>query len=375
MMASAPPSTVAYAAPRVLLIGTHYYPDAMEWHVLETLRHMGCPVQAFATDARFNAMPGPVRKAFIKTSHLLLREPERGVERSLLRVASDFAPSLVLVILGSQLSPKTVELLRGATRAPIVCWCQDQMTTLGRQYLLGAGYDTVFIKDRYLQDLFSRMIRSTSFHYLPEACNPKVHRSVELSAAERERFGCDVMIAGSLYYYRQEILRALDGLDLKMWGHVPDWLVMRLHGRHAGRMVYTDEKARAVAGARIALNTLHFGEIDALNCRAFELAGCGGFQLVTSTPVLAEHFTPDREVVAFRTVEELVDKVRHYLANPEAARAIARQGQQRAYREHTYEHRLREILRISLRRAASGDRNGGGAEGSAAAVTVAATPP
>jgi len=95
------------------------------------------------------------------------------------------------------------------------------MTTLGRQYLLGSEYDAVFVKDRYLQDLFSRMIDSSSFHYLPEACNPQVHRTVSLSSEQRERYACDVMIAGSLYYYRQEILRLLGEFDLKVWVRRP----------------------------------------------------------------------------------------------------------------------------------------------------------
>ena len=37
----------------------------------------------------------------------------------------------------------------------------------------------------------------------------------------------------------------------------------------------------------------------ALNCRAFEIAGCGGFQLVTHVPVVTEHFEPDSEVATF----------------------------------------------------------------------------
>src|SRR5271170_827558 len=116
-----------------------------------------------------------------------------------------------------------------------------------------------------------------------------------------------------------------------------------------GRHVHCDDKVRAARGATICLNTLHYGEVNGLNCRAFELAGCGGFQIVTRVPALAEHFVPDVEVVTFASVDELVEKIDYYLRNPAEAAEIAERGRARAHRDHTYEHRLKEILRVALR--------------------------
>ncbi len=339
--------------PRVLVIGSQSFPDTLEWHVMDTLRHLGCPHELFDVRITIGGARSFIAGAVGKLANTLLREPERLTEGALLRKISEFQPSLVLVILGNQLSPKTVAKIRSLTRAPLVCWCQDQMTTLGRQYLLGAGYDAVFVKDRYLQSLFSRMIRSTSFHYLPEACNPRVHRTVEPDTNERQRLQCDVMIAASLYYYRQEILQELRDFDLKVWGYRPDWLVNRLPAWHGGGEIIMEEKAKAMRAARICLNTLHFAEVDGLNCRAFEIAGCGGFQLVSSVPVLSEHFEPGREVAVFASVDELREQIGHYLAHPEQALAIAARGQARAHAEHTYEHRLREIFDLAFGRRPS----------------------
>ena len=336
------------AAPRVLVIGSQSFPDTLEWHVIDSLRHLGCPHELF--DVRFSVggTRSLVSSAVGKLANTLLREPERLTEKALLRKVAEFQPSLVLVILGNQLSPKTVARLRAQTTAPLVCWCQDQMTTLGRQYLLGSGYDAVFVKDRYLQDLFSRMIKSTSFHYLPEACNPRVHRIVEPDETERARLQCEVMIAASLYYYRQEILQQLSEFDLKVWGYRPDWLVYRLRAWHGGAEIVMDDKAKALRAARICLNTLHFAEVNGLNCRAFEIAGCGGFQLVNSVPVLAEHFEPGREVASFDSVDHLIEQIRYYLRNPAEAASIASRGQARAHADHTYEHRLHDIFEICL---------------------------
>jgi spore maturation protein CgeB len=334
--------------PRVLVVGHHIFPDALEWHIVEAFRRLNCATEFFESAISINWAPKLVQQGIRKFTNVFLREPERLYETRMLRAVQDFEPTLILVTLGNQLSPKTVQRLRSVTQARIVCWCQDQMTTLGRQFLLGSEYDAVFVKDRYMQDLFSRMIKSTSFFYLPEACNPSVHRTVELTEEERNIYGCDVMIAGTLYYYRQEILRHLTDFDLKVWGRRPDWLLSRLSAHHRGREVFTDDKARAANGARICLNTLHYGEVDGLNVRTFELAGCGGFQLITSVPVLADHFDVGSEIVAFRSTSELAELIRHYLDRPELAAEIALRGQRRAHSEHTYENRLLEILRITL---------------------------
>jgi spore maturation protein CgeB len=341
---------------RVLLIGASQAADSMEAHVIDALKTLGCTADYASTRFRIEAIGFVGNAVLYKAVHSLFREPERLSERRLLRRAEQFAPDLVLVIQGNHLSPKTVALLRQRLKVPIVCWCQDHVATLGRQYMLGAEYDAVFLKDRYMQELFSNTVKGTPFLYLPEACNPRVHRPVELTLDDRRRYGCDVMIFGSLYYYRQAILGQLGEFDLKRWGNAPAWFVNRIEKSRAGGDVILDDKARAVRAARIALNPLHYGEINALNCRAFELAGCGAFQLITHKPVLSEHFTPGVELDAFHSVDELIEKIRHYLRNPDQAAEIARKGQIRTHREHTYETRLREIFRVAFNQPARPDR-------------------
>jgi spore maturation protein CgeB len=341
-----------YAGVRVLVVGSYAYPDSFEWHLVDSLKAIGCEPNLFHSGKHVDGILGLVEKARGKATDLLRREPERLVERRLLRRIDEFAPDVVLVVLGNQLSPKTIALIRKRSGARIVCWCQDHMTTLGRQFLVAGGYDAVFLKDRYLLDLFSRMIRTTPFYYLPEACNPRMHRPLEVSNADKDIYGCDVMIAGTLHYYRQEILlqlvRQSAGIKLKIWGSKPDWLQDRLPGHHMGRLVHGDQKVRAALSATICLNTLHYGEVNSLNCRAFEIAGCGGFQMLTSVPILAEHFQPEVEVATFGSVDEMIEKVDYYIRHPAAAAAIAERGRLRAHHDHTYEHRLTEILRVTL---------------------------
>ena len=91
---------------------------------------------------------------------------------------------------------------------------------------------------------------------------------------------------------------------------------------------------------------MHYGEIQGVNCHLFEAADCGAFQIADWKPGLAELFEPEREIVTFRTRDELKEKVDYYLAHAEERREIADRAYRRAHREHTYEIRLRKMFDV-----------------------------
>lgn len=330
---------------RIFFIGYSAGADSMEKHVLETLMAMGHTARHFNIKDVVSISPSVDRVTQFLMRNLI-REPERMGEKRLLRSLTEFQPDFVLVLLGNMISPKTIQKMRKIYSGQIVCWCQDQLTTLGRQYLIGSEYDKVFVKDHYLVDMFNNFA-GMNVHYLPEACNPVYHKSVTLQADDQDLYSSEICTFGNIYYYRQAILETLTRYDLQVWGHRPDWLINRLGSKFMGRPVYELEKCKAIAGAKIVLNTLHFGEVNGLNCRAFEVAGCGGFQLASYSPAIQEHFVIGEQIEVFRNRVELLEKVDYYLEHRDEARAIAKAGLHRAHTEHTYEKRLTKLLSMS----------------------------
>jgi spore maturation protein CgeB len=184
-------------------------------------------------------------------------------------------------------------------------------------------------------------------HYLPECCNPRWHRRIPLTEEDRKRYGCDLTTAGNMYYYRALLLEQFRDYDFKIWGaSYPRWLTSTLTANYPGVFVAEGEKAKALNAAKIVLNTMHFGEIEGVNCRTFEVAGCGGFQICEWRPELPQFFEPDREIVTFASKKELKEKVDYYLHRPQERQEIADRGMARAHREHTYELRLRQMLSL-----------------------------
>jgi spore maturation protein CgeB len=80
-----------------------------------------------------------------------------------------------------------------------------------------------------------------------------------------------------------------------------------------------------------------------VNPRTFELAACGAFQLVDHRALLPDLFTGD-EVASFKTFDHLPDLIRRWLRDSDARAAAAAAARRRVLDEHTYVHRMKELL-------------------------------
>ena len=77
-----------------------------------------------------------------------------------------------------------------------------------------------------------------------------------------------------------------------------------------------------------------------IKLRDFEIPLAGGFYLVEHVNEYAEMFKTGIEVETWRTVPELIDKIKYYLVHPEKRRQIAEAGRKRAEAEHTWNKRF-----------------------------------
>jgi len=78
--------------------------------------------------------------------------------------------------------------------------------------------------------------------------------------------------------------------------------------------------------------------------RTFNSAVAGGFVLTQMTYDLADYYEIGKEVVAFNSTGELIEKIKYYLDHEDEREVIARAGYERTIRDHTYEKRYRDIF-------------------------------
>jgi spore maturation protein CgeB len=122
---------------------------------------------------------------------------------------------------------------------------------------------------------------------------------------------------------------------------------------YQGRVVYNQEKVKAFRGASILLNNLLFAEIWGVNVRCFEAAGAGAFQVVDWRQGLNQLFEQGKELVTFRGISDLREKIDYWLPREQERKEIAAAGQRRACRDHTYALRL-DLLIMTMAGACAG---------------------
>jgi spore maturation protein CgeB len=327
-----------------VLVYANSYPGSFGLNIAVTLEAMGHDVMTVDESPfhrHFNRYWAPFWSLVPKAFPGIEARRQQGLVETIER----FEPDLVLLNHNSML-PEVVARIRKRSKAKLAVWYPDHMCNFGRQYLLASDLDAWFFKDPYMVDTFRAKL-GINAHYLPQACNPRWHRRVELTESDRRKYGCDLTVASNMYYYRARMLEHFKDYDLKIWGKsYPRWLHSPLRAHYPDIYVAGEEKAKAFNAAKIILNTMHYGEIDGVNLRVFEAAGCGGFQIADWKPTIATLFEPDREIVTFHTLAELKEKVHYYLARPEERRRIADRAYARAHRDHTYEIRLARMMDI-----------------------------
>lgn len=114
--------------------------------------------------------------------------------------------------------------------------------------------------------------------------------------------------------------------------------------RHRGE-VWGVDMYRALARSRVTLNRhINVAENNANNMRLYEATGVGSLLITDQKDNLGELFDVGKEVVAYARPEEAAELIRYYIAHPEEANTIARAGQARTLREHTYQRRMEELV-------------------------------
>jgi len=80
--------------------------------------------------------------------------------------------------------------------------------------------------------------------------------------------------------------------------------------------------------------------------RMFEATACGSLLITQEVPYLDELFEIGKEIVVYSTMRELTEKIDYYLEHDKEREKIARAGQRRTLRDHTYKNRVKDIIKI-----------------------------
>lgn len=142
---------------------------------------------------------------------------------------------------------------------------------------------------------------------------------------------------------RQELLSSVAerfSLDL----YTPD-KTLRLKGcTNHGPVDYYDYAPYVFKRAKINLNISLRSILSGIPLRAFDIMGAGGFLLTNYQSDFGDCFVPDEDFVYYESKKDLLDKIDYYLRHEDERAQIAQNGLRRISADHTYVHRVEEIL-------------------------------
>lgn len=253
----------------------------------------------------------------------------------------------VVAVTGQNLHFGAVGTLRKAGIKTALLCTESPYLTMERERFDAQLYDVVFTNDKSAIHLFG-----TLAVYLPAAYNPAVHHPHGAGAEDAP----DVFFVGSGFEERKELFGGVDwtGINFKVAGTLwdgntsTDVILSRLMDNAQACLYYRASKIN-LNHHRTTMDYnsgqhLPAGVAWSLGPRAYEIAACGGFQLIDdSRPEAREVFGASLATYRAGDSASLEREIRYWLAHPQERRARA-EAQRAAILPHSWHARAGAML-------------------------------
>ncbi|MEM9695736.1 MAG: glycosyltransferase [Myxococcota bacterium] len=349
---------------RALLVGTF---DGREGRLEESYRHAlqaeGFQVFDFDLEARAKAhdrvvkrLPRGLPPLFRRALGVLWNDPRAQfhASRDLVASAAEIEPELVFVFNAVPVRAGALHQVRVLTGAKTVLVWPDPVLNLSDDVTHGlASFDLIASYSERACALFHQL-GAPRAAFVPLAADPALHPRVEPGSLEPE---WDVSFIGNWRPERTRLIKAVVrgcpdlrvGIFGSNWGEQAgdDADIMRVW---SGKPVLGKAFADVVHKSRLNLNIHDLVNYPSANMRFFEVPCAGGALLTSPAPEMEEAFAG--ALMSFSREDWLGDgtglvaRVRELLDDEERRLTVARAACQRVHEEHTYGHRVRQILSL-----------------------------
>ena len=170
--------------------------------------------------------------------------------------------------------------------------------------------------------------------YMP----PGLHQAAHLSPPERARFDYQISFAGTERFERRVLIAQLQQVGISI----------QLFGRGWPGAKWVENLPAVFRASQLNLGVgfpTPSQTLTNLKGRDFECPGAGACYLTTYNWELPLHFELGKEMLCYRSVEELIELYAYYVKRPEECLRIAQAAWRRCAAEHTWEKRFRNIFR------------------------------
>jgi spore maturation protein CgeB len=342
----------------VLLVGEGRSPiHEAAWQ--RGLEAAGCVVTRFDWTGRFQSR-SPVRSVLLRAQNHLLAGPTLQVMNDDLRVQVLASPPDVLLLYRpTHIFPETLRAIRAqAPSTLLVTYNNDDPFSLHAPKHLWRHYlDCIPLVDvalayreknlTELRDAGARRVHLLRSYYLPY-----VHRPVDVTPDDRQRYQADVTFVG--HYEpdgRIDYLAAVAAAFPRFRVFGPDWDRAPPHPElrrfQPIQPLSQPEYVKAIQCSKIALVFFSGLNNDSYTRRVFEIPAIGTFMLSQRTKDMEGLFRSEVEASYFASPEEMLNQVHRYLVDSQGRTRIAAAGAARVRESgHDVFSRMRELMTL-----------------------------
>jgi len=243
---------------------------------------------------------------------------------------------------GAEISADTVRRITEELGIPLVNMCLDDRQSWTGAWMgdhragqidIAATFDLSWTSARVACEWY--LVEGARPLYMPEGFDDSIFHPVEVP------HDIPVSFIGGAYGFRRDVVEFLRkrGIPVRTFG--PGW---------GTRSIWGAEQVEVINRSVINLGMGGIGYSENLTnvkTRDFEIPGTGGGLYLTSFNAdLAQHFVVGEEIACYRSRDEMLELIRHYLRHPDEVRSIARRARDRCLSEHRWLHRYRRVCQI-----------------------------
>jgi spore maturation protein CgeB len=325
----------------VIIIGSKGF-DTLEYHLADSFRFLGHSASIIDLQDVI-----PLKYTYNYLAIKYLKEYDNYLFKKIAHRVIESNPDLVI---GTYrfINPICIKTIKNKLpHIPIIQINPDALTTFELQQIFASPYDYYFTKDPYIVN-FAKHKMGLNITYLPEAFNPRIHIKPTIDRIELEtKTDIDVLAFGYLYPYRVNMIKKLIDSDIKVtiFGKKDRrYFDHKLDKYFHDEWITGERKAELLYGSKIVFNNFHYAEIESVNCKFFEIAGSGAFQVCDYRPTIDEYSKIDSKRFTFNDINEAIELIKYYLDKPIERHEMATIQYNHFLQNHTYEHRVKQIL-------------------------------
>lgn len=262
-------------------------------------------------------------------------------------------PDIVFVYSNVWIGKKTMQKIKSNVRKVILQW-SCPISKRWKNFLFNE-FDFIVSASPSIVAYFTQ--RGIKSFYLQQGFDAEIIHNYSSSNPEK-----DIVFIGNFseyHLYRFEIIQYLlqNGVNIDIYGTIDDdsypgsLLKNKIKAPIMGVEMFDVYKQYKMALHIYGAATENDG-IDWLSYagakRIFEITGAGVALLTSFQNNLKEMFDDD-EILTFKTKEECLKIIRYYLSNTKELENVAKKGQQKTLRKHSFKNRAEELIELIQR--------------------------